>query len=165
MIDYNVALNTEVEVKSLARAVIAYYSDYSRSRREWRNEGQVKKVPLQEVKEMLHTRGGESLYKNYLQITNVAPPVDTHLTLDDVLIYLDLKEEQAVPTEDIVRAVRSNKSKLEEFLKTSTAAVRQRVADKALELRIKDMDKLRVIQDYTGLNLQSQIEMTEESGE
>jgi len=163
MLSHERIQDVKVEVKSLVNTHIIYRSEVTNAKRKWTKEGQTKVVPLEEVKEVCQTNGGLRLFKNFLEISRVVDPKN-EATVEDVLSLLEIADEKPLSNIEVVKAIRGSKDKLAQLMKKSNQSTRERIAYKAVELKITDLDKIDVLEKYSGINVKERIEFAREEG-
>ena len=140
----------KVKVTNMSRGSLSYYSESFHKKRRW--EGPVKGrnsyhlIPIEEIDDIMQTRGGASLFHDGLQIDN--PDVREYLGLNNrTLVELSMGK---------IKTMLGNQTKIDvfdNFVKSLPTALRDRVVQEAIESEILDFDKADVLKYYSGVDI------------
>jgi hypothetical protein len=143
-----------VEVINNDNGSVAYYSEYSRIWRRWDKPDSVKKVPLEELRELINTAGGYELLEGYLLIKDMEVREELGLPVDKTYI-LGEKEIKAL--------LKKSVSVLTDTLENTTDTIREKIAHIAIDTKLADLDKLEVIKEHSGLDVLYMIQENKEA--
>jgi hypothetical protein len=136
--------NMMVEVTNNGTGSVSYYSEFSRITRKWDKPNTTKKIPLEELRELVSASGGYELLDNFLLIKNMdvreelGLPVNKEYMLDDKEIKAVLKKSVEV---------------LESTLENTSESIKDKIAQTAIDTKLSDLDKLEVIKEQTGVDV------------
>lgn len=148
---------TMVEVINTSSGSAGYIPEMSTVSKKWERQGAIKKVKLGELRDVIGTTGGYVLFsENILLIKDEAireelglPELDEYVLTDKEIKDL-LNTKSADDLEDVVQ----NCS--EDMLDTITMT--------AIKEEVSDLNKIKVIEDYTGVDVVDAIkELREEN--
>ena len=149
-----IADNELIKVQNLTDHSVVYYA-YTGQRRFFEGQ-QVLPIPAGELRQLNYTKGGRVLIQDYLAVKNTElaielgveePEAEYSWTLDDVDNLL----------------LEGSTDALEDALEFGPAGIVDSIVDRAVILRIDDMNKRRIIEQYTSFNIDNMIKMVEES--
>lgn len=148
--------NTLVKVTNRSNGSVGYKIPDLRLKRHY-EAGETKEVTVEEMEKLSQERGGRKLLRDYLLIHNKEV---VNMLLNDV-------EPEYFYTEEDVKNLLLNGSvdQLEDCLNFGGEAVIGLVQKYAVELKIADLNKRKLILNKTGFNVTSAIEINEETDE
>lgn len=146
--------NQKIEVINNSTGSVSYYSEFSRIERRWDKPNSVKKVPLEELRELVNASGGLELLEGYLLIKN-----------------LEVREELGLPVEksylleekDIKDVLKKSLSVLTDTLQNTTETIREKIAQVAIDSKLGDLDKLEAIKEFTNVDVLAAIQENKEA--
>lgn len=146
--------NQLVEVQNLTDHMVVYIS-YNGHRRAF--EGQRKmKIPAVELRQLVYSRGGLQLIKNFLRIDNKE--------LAEELGVEDTEHEYKWTEEDVVNLLNEGSlDRLKDALDFAPLGIIELIVDKAVNMPVADVNKRKAISEATGKNIEVMIQKVEES--
>jgi hypothetical protein len=146
---------TLVEVYSNSTARVGYYSEMNRVKRLWEKIGSIKKITLEELKELADTTGGFRLLDR-----------STLLIKDNLVreeLGLNMLPEYIMGEQEISLLLTKTANEIKKVLEIAPSAIIERIAMKAIEDQITDIAKMEVIKQFSGIdvlkNIQENIEL------
>ncbi len=146
--------NTLVEVFNNDSGKVSYYSEFSRVKRNWDKTDSSKKIPFEELRDQMNTTGGSKLFE------------------DDILLIKDIDIRKELSLKPLHKYLESDSgikelligdiNHLEEALIEMSQNIKEKVAHKCIELKIKDIDVLDLIKKYSGLDVLTSIQESKE---
>ena len=149
--------NTLVRVYNNDSGKVSYFSDFSRVKRTWDKTDSFKDLPFEELRDQMNTTGGSKLFED-----------DILLIKDiDIRKELSLKPLRAYLESDlgINELLIGDLSNLEDALIEMSQNIREKVAHKCIDLKIKNIDVLDLIKKYSGLDILASIQENKENKE
>lgn len=140
--------NTMVEVINNSTGSVSFYSEYSRMSRKWDKPGSKKKVPLEELRELVSNSGGYELLENFLLIKDM----DVREELG-----LPVNKEYMLDEKEIKALLKKSVDVLTETLENTSDSIKEKIAQTAIDTKLSDLDKLEVIQEHSGIDVLSAI--------
>lgn len=135
----------KVVVESIGRGAVGYQPESNRGvTRTWAKAGVKKSIPVEEIREILGMPGGFALFTRYLLIHDDELRKELELIEDDHIVMKD-KE-----LEDLLKG---NPAKLKETLPKLYKQTAERLAEKAVEMKIDNMTKLSMIKEASGIDV------------
>ena len=128
-------------------------SEYNRIDRRWDKPNSVKKIKLEELRELVNMGGGLELLENHLLIKDPAVREELGLSLDKSYIL----EEK-----DIKALLKKATSTLIDTLENTTESIKEKIAALAIETKLADLDKLEAIKEHTGVDVLAVIQENKE---
>ena len=117
---------------------------------------ETKKVPASEIRKLNYRYGGQVLLNNHLRVENKA-------LREELNIQLDVPEYEWTP-EDVDRVLLSGSmDELLDALDFAPAGIVDMLVNRAIDLKINDVNKRRAIQEATGKNIDQAIFFIEET--
>lgn len=147
--------DTMVEVINTSSGSVGYVPEMSTVSKKWERQGTVKKVKLGELRDVIGTVGGYVLFS------------------ENLLLIRDesIREELGLPeldrytfTEKEVKELLQSKSldELEDVVQNCTDDMLDTITTTAIKEEVSDLNKLRMIEDYTGVNVVEAIKSHQE---
>jgi hypothetical protein len=146
--------NQIVEVINNSTGAVGYYSEYSRIARRWDKPDSMKKIPLEELRELVNMAGGYELLEGYLLIKDIEVREELGLPVDKSYLIED---------KDIKALLKKSVSVLTDTLENTTETIREKIAQVAIDTKLADLDKLEVIKEHSGLDVLSVIQENKEA--
>jgi len=142
-----------VDVYNMSNEIVTYKLDEEKIRRRF-DPFEVKKISAGELRRLFYIPGGAELLQNYLCVR------------DD-----ELAQEFGVPEdmveynwtiEDIDRVLlKGSEDELADALEFGPIGIKNVIQDRAIALKIKNLDKRQLINDYLDVNITSMIDFLE----
>jgi len=146
--------NTKVEVESIGRGSVGYQPMTNPMiKRKWSKPGVKKMIPLEEIKEVMSTSGGEVLFKNHLLIKDI----EVRRELD-----LPIEEARMMGEKELEDLLKGNPAKMKSVLPDLSKESQKRLAQKAAEMKVDNMNKLQMIKEYSGIDVYKLMEAAAE---
>jgi hypothetical protein len=143
-----------VEVFNNDTGSVSYYSEYNRIKRLWDKPDSVKKIELEEIKDQMNTRGGAVLFQeSILLIKDNA--IREELGLSNLPEFL-------IDNVGVGELLKKEVEEIKSTLENAPDTIKEKVASIAIEQEIKDMDKIEVVKDITGVDVYSAIKEKKE---
>jgi hypothetical protein len=136
--------NLIVDVKNNSTGSVSYYSEFSRMQRKWDKPDSSKKIPLEELRELISSSGGYELLEDYLLIKDVDVREELGLPVNKEFM-LDEKEIKAL--------LKKSVDVLDNTLENTSSAIKDKIAQSAIDTKLSDLDKLEVIKEHTGVDV------------
>lgn len=146
--------NTIVRVYNNDSGRVGYFSETSRIRRNWEKPDTPKDIPFEELRDQMNTTGGYKLF------------------IDDILLIKDIDIRKELGLKPLHKFLESDigikelltgdTDKLEDALIEMSQNIREKVAHKCIELKIKNIDVLDLIKKYSGLDVLAFIQESKE---
>lgn len=136
--------NMMVEVINNSTGSVSYYSEYSRMHRKWDKPESKKKIALEELRELVSASGGYELLENFLLIKDM----DVREELG-----LPVNKEYMLDEKDIKALLKKSVDALRETLENTSSSIKEKIAQTAIDTKLSDLDKVEVIQEFTGLDV------------
>jgi hypothetical protein len=137
--------NKKVAVESIGRGAVGFQPiSNPLIRRIWHKPGIVKMIPLEEIREVFTSPGGEILFTRHLLIKD--PEVRKELDLP-------MDEEKTLTDKDLSDLLKGNPAKLKEAMPKLYKVTQERIAEKAIEMEIDNVTKLETIKEHTGIDV------------
>jgi len=135
--------NQLVNVINNTNGVVGYYSEYNRIQRRWDKPNSVKKIALEELRELVNSAGGIELLENHLLIKD--PQVREELGLP-------LEKSFMLEEKDIKDLLKKSVSALKDTLLNTSESIKEKIAHIAVEMKLSDLEKLELIKEHTGID-------------
>ena len=135
-----------IEVINTSSGSVGYTPEMSTVSKKWERQGTVKKVKLGELRDVIGTVGGYVLFSENLLLIKDA----------DVREELGLPElDEYTLTDREIKDLLNNKSvdDLEEVVQNCTDDMLDTITNTAINEEVSDLNKLQLIEDYTGINV------------
>ena len=136
--------NAKIQVESIGRGSVSYPIEGTNIERIWAGPGIVKKINFGELRDAFYASGGYLLFTNHLLIRN--EQARQELELPPI-------EESILTEKEIEALLKGNPTKLKETMPKLAPEIAQRVAEKAIEMKIDNTGKMEVIQQYTNVDI------------
>lgn len=133
-----------IKVTNKSRGSVSYQSDYSKRKRRWDRPGIIRDISFGEIEDQVLSTGGFNLFSNYLLVLDEGVRVELGLPNDKM---------STMSIEDITRVLNGNISNLKVVLENGTAPLLNSVAHQATTLKIDSIEKLSLIEKYTGIKM------------
>lgn len=143
-----------IEVFNNSGGVVAYYSELNRINRRWDKPETVRKISLEELKELVNSSGGYELLCEDLLIKEIDVRLELGLPVDP---------EYLMGEKEIKELLSQSIHELKSSLSASTKAFKERVAAVAVDVKITDTDKMELIQRHTGVDVYALIKERKEN--
>lgn len=141
----------KVEVRNFTDQRVVYTIPEKNIRRDF-SGFETKVVEAGELRELYFKSGGAKLLQDYLAVNNRSLAQEFGVTLDQFLHEYSWKKE------DIDRVLLSGtKDELADALDYAPRGIVETLVDRAVELRIPDMNKRKLIQEMTGKDITKKI--------
>ena len=141
-----------IKVQNLTDCSVGYRA-YTGQHRYFEAQ-QVLPIPAGELRQLNYTRGGRKLIQGYLGIRNRELAIELGIEEPDAEYSWELK--------DIDNLLQSGSTDaLEDALEFGPEGIVDTIVSRAVALRIDDMNKRRLIKEYTSLDVDNMIAMTE----
>lgn len=141
--------STIVEVFNNTSGVVGFRSESNRKKYRWDKPDSRRKVTLGELKDLVYSSGGFELLKECLLIKDI----DVRIELG-----LPIEKEHILDDNDIVQLLKNGTAEdLENVLSKTNSGIREKTSAIAIELEISDLNKLEIIERYTGVDVLAQI--------
>ena len=145
-----------IEVESIGVGSVGYQPDHNPLiRRRWDKPGVKKMVPFEEIQEVMSSTGGYNLFRYHLLIKDPEVRKELDLPIDDKF--------EMYAEKDIEALLKGTSVKIKETLPDLPRSIQERVAQKAMEMDIDSVPKLKAIKEITGIDVYKMIEDKEES--
>jgi hypothetical protein len=145
--------NMMVEVINNSTGSVSYYSELSRMHRKWDKPESKKKISLEELRELVSASGGYELLENFLLIKDI----DVREELG-----LPVNKEYMLDDKEIKALLKKSVDTIETTLENTSEAIRDKIAQAAIDTKLSDLDKLEVIQEHSGVDVLSAIKEKKE---
>jgi hypothetical protein len=142
-----------VEVINNSTGSVSYYSELSRMHRKWDKPESKKKISLEELRELVSASGGYELLENFLLIKDI----DVREELG-----LPVNKEYMLDDKEIKALLKKSVDTIETTLENTSEAIRDKIAQAAIDTKLSDLDKLEVIQEHSGVDVLSAIKEKKE---
>jgi hypothetical protein len=136
--------NMMVEVINNSTGSVSYYSELSRMQRKWDKPDSKKKISLEELRELVSASGGYELLENFLLIKDM----DVREELG-----LPVNKEYMLDEKEIKALLKKSVDVLETTLENTSEAIREKIAQAAIDTKLSDLDKLEVIKEHSGVDV------------
>jgi hypothetical protein len=136
--------NMMVEVTNNSTGSVSYYSEFARMHRKWDKPSTKKKIALEELRELVSSSGGYELLENYLLIKDMDVREELGLPVNKEYL-LDEKEIKAL--------LKKSVDALETTLENTSEAIKEKIAQAAIDTKLSDLDKLEVIKEHSGVDV------------
>jgi hypothetical protein len=136
--------NMMVEVFNNSTGSVSYYSEFSRTLRKWDKPDTKKKVSLEELRELVGSSGGYELLENHLLIKDM----DVREELG-----LPVNKEYMLDEKEIKALLKKSVDTIETTLENTSEAIKEKIAQAAIDTKLSDLDKLEVIKDHSGVDV------------
>ena len=146
---------TMVEVIYTSSGSVSYVPEMSTVGKKWERQGATKKVKLGELREVVGRQGGYVLFaENILLIKN--PEIREELGLPELDEYVLTSKE--------IQDLLNNKSveELEDVVQNCTDDMLDTITMTAINEEVSDLNKLQLIEDYTGVDVVDAIKEAKE---
>ena len=150
-------MTTKVKVFNVTNGWVGYTNENYKTRRIWQTPGSFVIIPLEEIQDTLFTPGGEKLYNECLLVKEsearelLGLSIDDNYLLDDTAIDALLKN--------------GTNEELEDILERAPRATKERIFQRAVDLRIDSVGKLEIIRAVLGYDIISAIKEAKETEE
>jgi hypothetical protein len=135
----------KVIVENISRSAVGYQPESNRGvTRTWAKAGVKKSIPVEEVKEILGMPGGYTLFTRYLLIHDDELRRELELIEDDYIVMNDAELEKLLT---------GNPAKLKEALPKLYKETAERLAEKAVEMKVNNMTTLSMIKEASGIDV------------
>lgn len=142
-----------IKVQNLTDYPVVYHS-FTGQRRAFEGQ-QVMKLPAGELRQLNYTRGGRNLLQNFLAVRN--------RELAEELMIKDFDNEYSWDAKDVNNLLLNGSTdELEDALEFGPSGIVDSIVNRAVALRINDINKRRIIQEYTGRDINSMIDKVEQ---
>lgn len=121
----------------------------------WDKSGGKKIVALEVLKELVNITGGYTLLNEELLIK------DTSIREE---LGLPVSQGQMLDGKGITELLSKSSGEIEAVLSDSNSAVLEKVAAEAIKLKISDLDKMDVIEKYSGVDVLTAVKELKEEG-
>ncbi len=145
--------NMLVEVINNGTGSVSYRSELSRMKRRWDKPGAMKKIPLEELRELVSSSGGYELLESVLLIKNIDVREELGLPID---------ESYLIDEKEIKTLLKKSVNTLETTLENTTQAIKDKIAQEAINSKLSDLDKLELISEHSGLDVLTAIQEKKE---
>ena len=146
--------NTIIEVESIGVGSVGYQPDYNPLiKRRWDKPGIKKKIKLGELQEVISTTAGYNLFLHHLLIKDVDVRAYLDLPIDESLMYSDT---------DLEKLLNGPLPKMKQVIETLPIESKKRLAEKAADMRIDSVPKIKLIKEHTDIDVYKLIEQLEE---
>jgi len=123
------------------------------------NPGEVKRLPLDELKQLAWTTGGQRILDRYLIIPDAA-------AREEIFGTSEVEPEYYYSKEDVENIVMNGTlEQLEDCLTFGSDGVKKLVIEVAFENKLPDINKRKLILEKTSYNLDNMIRLDEENNE
>lgn len=142
-------LNDEmlIEVFNISTGSVSYYSELSRMKRRWDKSNALvnipKKVPLNELRELVSSSGGYELLTRGLLIKDMNIRKDLGLPID---------KEYLLDDDGIKDLLTKSPKIIRDTMKKAPKTINEKVANIAIETELSDLNKLEVIKEYSSID-------------
>lgn len=146
---------TRVEVESIGVGSVGYQPEHNPLiRRKWDKPGVKKKIPFEEIQEVMSSTGGYNLFRYHLLIKDpeVREALDLPVEAADLMSDKDL--------EDLLNGSLPN---LKKKIDSLSKELQKRLAEKAVEMNIDSVPKIKLIKDVTGIDVYKMLEQKNEA--
>lgn len=148
--------NDLIKVRNLTDHTVVYMS-YDGRRRAFAGQ-QTMKLPVEELRQLAYSRGGLVLLRNHLSIDNKELAEEFGIQSDTY------DNEYQWTKEDVDRVLLSgDMDELLDALDFAPNGIIDLIINRAVNLRIPDIAKRKAISEATGRNINSMIELVEDS--
>lgn len=135
----------KVVVESIARGGVGYQPESNRGiKRIWSKPGVKKQIPIEEIREVLGMPGGHALFTRYLLIHDQEVAKELELINED---------HKAISEAELADLLKGNPAKLKEALPKLYQEQKERLAEKAVEMKIDNMAKLSMLKKASGIDV------------
>lgn len=142
-----------IEVRNLVDYMVVYKIDEDHIRREF-SPGEVKKVKAGELRKLYYTSGGGDLLKNFLSVKNAELASEFGVSSDTIEYNWTVSDiDKALLTEPI--------EVLLDALDFAPDGIKETIVDRAVVLKINNMDKRKAILEKTGQDITQKINFKE----
>jgi hypothetical protein len=142
-----------VEVINNSTGSVSFNPGYGRADHRWDKADSKKKIPLDDLRELVNQLGGIELLEGYLLIKDMEVREDLGLSVDKSLILED---------KDIKALLKKPIDKLTDVLENTSESIREKIAHVAIDTKLSDLDKIEVIKEYSGLDVLTVIQENKE---
>lgn len=135
-----------IEVYNTSSGSVGYTPEMSTVAKKWERQGVMKKVKLGEIRDVVSTSGGYTIFEeNILLIKDATAREELGLSpLDGYTLTLpEIKELLSA----------GSLEKLTDIVQCCTQDMLDTIVDTAINTRLADLNKIRVIEEYTGVDL------------
>lgn len=145
--------NTIVEVHNLVDHMVVYKIDEDHIRREFA-PGETKKIPAKELRKLYYTSGGDTLLKDFISVKNAELASEFGVSADTIEYNWTIQDiDKALVTDPI--------EVLLDALDFAPEGIKETIVDRAVALKINNMDKRQAILDKTGQDITHKIDFKE----
>jgi len=143
-----------IQVESIGVGSVGYQPEHNPLiRRVWERPGQKKMIPFEEIQEVMSSTGGYNLFRHHLLIKDIEVRKELDLPVEEHDLYSD---------KDLETILKSTLPKLKETLPKLSKSLQERIAEKAAEMKIDSVPKIKAIQEITGIDVYKMLEEKEE---
>jgi hypothetical protein len=136
--------NLMVEVTNNSTGSVSYYSEFSRTLRKWDKPSTTKKISLEELRELVGSSGGYELLENFLLIKNMEVREE---------LGLSVNKEYMLDEKEIKVLLKKSVEVLENTLENTSDAIKDKIAQSAIDTKLSDLNKLELIKEHTGVDV------------
>ena len=145
--------NAAIEVYNLTDHMVVYKIDEDHIRREF-SPGETKKIMAKELRKLYYTPGGDILLQDFVSVKN--PELASEFGVGSDII------EYKWTVEDIDKALLADPIEvLLDALDFAPEGIKEAIVDRAVALKINNMDKRQAILDKTGQDITHKIQFKE----
>lgn len=142
-----------IEVRNLVDYMVVYRIDEDHIRREFA-PGEVKKVTAIELRKLYYTPGGGDLLKNFLSVRNAELASEFGVSSDTIEYNWTVSDiDKTLLVEPI--------EVLLDALDFAPDGIKETIVDRAVALKINNMDKRKAILEKTGQDITQKIDFKE----
>lgn len=137
---------TLVEVINTSSGSVSYKPEMSMVAKKWERQNAVKKVELGELKNLASSIGGHTLLTEDILLIK-DNTIREMLGLEELSVYVKTSQE----LKDMLQA--GTKADLVDFVENCTQDMLDAVVKMAIEIKLADLNKIKVIEDYSGVKI------------
>ena len=145
---------TLVEVFNTSTGSVSYKPEMSTISRKWERQNAVKKVELGELKNVVATIGGYTLFEEDILLIK-DNTIREILGLNPITTYVKTLPELT----QMLKA--GTKAELVDFVENCTQDMLDAVVKTAIDTKLSDLNKVKVIEDYSGVKVVDHIKIDE----
>lgn len=137
-----------IKIKNAGTGRVTYRVPHRHVKRKLLPQMEIE-VPFDEIKEGLYETGIRSLFSaGILEVVDKSAAEELGLTVGSGIVT-----HEPATKDVIIEKLKGSNGELAKFLKTASPTVKENVGVLAVELRIVDPGKVRIIEQQTGVNV------------
>ena len=146
-----------IPVQNLTGSVVSYMVPETNNVRHFSGQQLRRDITAGELRSLYATKGGRVLIEDYLSIKDKELASEFNISTDVFEHEYSWTQKEV---DDVLKT--GSLDALKDALEFGPEGIKQLIIDRAIELRIPDNNKLKVIQEFTGRDVSNMIELDTE---